>query len=675
MTHPAVSMPSFNVALIGNPNVGKTTIFNALTGLRHNTANYPGVTVEKRWGSLKLRNTAEAVELIDLPGAYSLNPQSPDEEVVRNVLFGKLEGTKKPDLVVMVMDANNFNRNLYLALQVMAVGLPMILVLNMWDEAMQSGKQINLQKIQEELGLVAIPTEGSLGVGIESLRSAIEESLKNKAKPQFPHDVSALSTVERYQLVDRISARVVKEPDQEIRTLSHKIDDVLTHPFLGWLVFGAVMGVIFQSIFSWATPLMDLISQGVESLGQLAAAYLPAGPLESLVVDGMIAGVGNVIVFVPQIFLLFFFIAFFEDFGYMARAAFVLDRIMKKVGLNGKAFLPLLSSFACAIPGIMATRTIPDKNDRLATILVAPLMSCSARLPVYALMIAAFIPEHRIFGIFSSKGITLFAMYFLSIFSGLGIATLFKKTLLKGTKSPFLLELPPYRVPRLQNVLLVMWDRGKEFIRNAGTTIFMLSIILWFLVSYPKSDVIHVKYQEMSRQAAAQSLQAGTLSESQLNKFKHEEASEQLQFSFAGRLGRVIEPVIRPLGFDWKIGIGLVSSFAAREVLVSTLAIIYNVGNDSNESSTDLISALRNAKDPVTGKAVYTPLIAVGIMVFFVLACQCLSTVAIVRRETGGWSWPLFMITYMTILAWAGAFLVHQGGLLYFAMLDKFALH
>jgi len=655
-----VSSSPLTVALIGNPNVGKTTIFNALTGLRHNTANYPGVTVEKRWGSLKLKNTVEPVELIDLPGAYSLNPQSPDEEIVRNVLFGNQTGTTKPDLVVMVVDANNFNRNLYLTLQVMAVGLPMILVLNMWDEAMQSGKKINLAKLRAELGVVAVTTEASLGVGIELLRTAIETGLVSQSKPNLRHDISKMKTTERYQLIDRLASQMVTEPAEEVRTISHKIDDVLTHPILGWLVFVVVMGVIFQSIFSWATPLMDLISKGVEELGKLAAAFLPAGPLESLVVDGVIAGVGNVIVFVPQIFLLFFFIAFFEDFGYMARAAFVLDRVMKKVGLNGKAFLPLLSSFACAIPGIMATRTIPDKNDRLATILVAPLMSCSARLPVYALMIGAFIPDGRFLGIFGYKGVTLFSMYFLSIFAGLGMATLFRKTLLKGTLSPFLLELPPYRVPRLQNVMLVMWDRGKEFIKNAGTTIFMLSIILWFLVSYPKSDAVKTHYQNL-RQQAAQSLQADDF-KNKIVVLNHEEAGEQLKKSFAGRLGRVIEPVIRPLGFDWKIGIGLVSSFAAREVLVSTLAIIYNVGDDANENSKDLIAALRKAKDPVTNKPVYTPLIAIGIMVFFVLACQCMSTVAIVRRETGGWGWPLFMISYMTFLAWMGAFLVHQGG-------------
>lgn len=648
------------VALIGNPNVGKTTIFNALTGLRHTTANYPGVTVEKKWGKLKVKNANTDIDILDLPGTYSLNPQSPDEEVVRSVLMGDQAGTKKPDLVAVIVDANNFNRNLYLTLQVMAMGIPTILVLNMWDEAVQSGKNIDLEKIKEEFGIDCVPTEAHLEIGIEVLKGSIERCLKNPAQPKLTKNISTLSIPERYKLIDQLASKIITEPREEVRTLSHKIDDVLTHPFLGWIAFLGVMGVIFQSIFSWATPLMDFISSGVGLIGKLAASILPDGQLESLIVDGVIAGVGNVIVFVPQIFLLFFFIAFFEDFGYMARAAFVLDRVMKKVGLNGKAFLPLLSSFACAIPGIMATRTIQDKNDRLATILVAPLMSCSARLPVYALMIGAFIPSGRVLGIFDNKAVTLLLMYMLSILMGLGMAAIFKKTLLKGSKTPFLLELPPYRVPRIQNVLLVMWDRGKEFIKNAGTTIFFLSIILWFLVSYPKSEAITLKYENL-RHEAKQSLQAEALDAATLS-LSHEEAGEQLRASFAGKLGHVIEPVIRPLGFDWKIGIGLISSFAAREVLVSTLAIIYNVGNEADENSADLIAALQKENHPLTGKPIYTPLVAVGMMVFFVLACQCMSTVAVVKRETGGWGWPLFMIAYMTALAWLGAFFVHQVG-------------
>ncbi len=660
MTSPQLPASPKIVALLGNPNVGKTTIFNALTGLRHTTANYPGVTVERKWGKLKLKEYEESVDLLDLPGAYSLNPQSPDEEIVSNILLGKQAGTSKPDLNIVIVDANNFNRNFYFALQVMSTGIPAVLVLNMWDEAVQSGKKINIAKIKSEFRIECVPTEGNLGVGIEELKSAISRALKARMLPQLKANFSQLSIPERYAIVDRLTSEMVVQPEQAVRTTSHKIDDVLTHPFWGWIIFITVMAVIFQSIFSWATPLMNWIASVVAAFGRLAASVLPDGQLESLVVDGIIAGVGNVIVFIPQIFLLFFFIAIFEDFGYMARAAFVLDRVMKKVGLNGKAFLPLLSSFACAIPGIMATRTIQDKNDRLATILVAPLMSCSARLPVYALMIGAFIPSRPVLGLLNLKGVTLLSMYLLSIFSGLTMATIFKKTLLKGKQSAFLLELPPYRIPRLQNALLVMWDRGKEFIKNAGTTIFFISIILWFLVSYPKNNDVAFKYQIHHREAA-QSLTAADLDARNLQ-LDHEEAAEKIQNSYAGKLGKLIEPVIKPLGFDWKIGIGLISSFAAREVLVSTLAIIYNVGDKADEHSTDLITSLQKAADPITGKPVYTPLVAVGIMVFFVLACQCMSTVAIVKRETGGWGWPLFMVAYMTVLAWCGAFIVYQGG-------------
>lgn len=648
------------VVLLGNPNVGKTTLFNALTGLRHTTANYPGVTVEKKWGKLKIEETGEALDLIDLPGTYSLNPHSPDEEIVRNVLLGRQAGTSKPDLVVIVLDSNNFTRNLYLALQVLALDLPVVLALNMWDESLQSGKKIDLKKIKEELGVDCVATEGHLGVGVGALKTLIGKKIANPQKRDVKIDVEHRTIAQRYDIIDVLAAKIVSEPAQEVRTLSHKIDDVLTHPFWGWVIFLLVMLVIFQSIFSWAAPLMDFISSGVDALGAAAAAILPDGQLQSLVVDGMIAGVGNVAVFVPQIFLLFFFIAVFEDFGYMARAAFVLDRVMKKVGLNGKAFLPLLSSFACAIPGIMATRIIPDKKDRLATILVAPLMSCSARLPVYALMIGAFIPAQPILGFLNLKGATLLTMYFLSIFAGLGMATLFKKTFLKGSRTPFLLELPPYRIPRIQNVLLVMWDRGKEFIKNAGTTIFCISIILWFLASYPQSKEIQYRYENL-KQAAEQTLSAEAL-EQRMTELDHEQAGAQLESSYAGQLGKWLEPAIRPLGFDWKIGIGLISSFAAREVLVSTLAIIYNVGDDADETSVDLITSLQREKDPVSGKPIYTPLVAVALMVFFVLACQCMATVAVVQRETGGWGWPIFMIVYMNVLAWLGAFVTYQGG-------------
>lgn len=647
------------VAFLGNPNVGKTTLFNVLTGLRHTTGNYPGVTVERVAGVVKLP-AGETIEILDLPGSYSLEPKSPDEEVVRHVLEGAQQGVRKPDLVVLVLDANNFERNLYLTLQVIDTGIPVLLALNMWDSAMESGKKIDLTKLQNLLGVTCVKTVANRGVGADDLKKAIELLLASAPQTGENFHFKSLSIEERYKHIEEISAQVIERPDQEVVTISDRIDAFLTDPFWGWFAFIGLMALVFQSIFSWASPFMDLISAGVEKFGVVAAAVLPDGQLESLVVDGMIAGVGNVIIFLPQIFLLFFFIALFEDFGYMARAAFVLDRVMKKVGLNGKAFLPLLSSFACAIPGIMATRTIPDRKDRLATTLVAPLMSCSARLPVYALMIGAFIPGKQVLGFFDLKGITLLAMYFLSIFAGLTMATLFRKTLLKGKYTPFLLELPPYRIPRMNTVFAMMWTRAREFLINAGSIIFMISIVLWFLVSYPKNDHLDQKYNEL-RNTAEVSL-AGSALEAKIDKLEKLENGERLQLSFAGRLGTFIEPAIKPLGFDWKIGIGLVSSFAAREVLVSTLAIIYNVGEDADETSVDLIEALRAERDPVTGKPLYTPLVAVSLMVFFVLACQCMSTIAIVKRETNSWRWPLFMFSYMTVLAWLGSFTVFQGG-------------
>ncbi|OGW69674.1 MAG: ferrous iron transport protein B, partial [Omnitrophica bacterium GWA2_50_21] len=443
-------------------------------------------------------------------------------------------------------------------------------------------------------------------------------------------------------------------------TVSERMDQILTHRVWGLLFFMAIMGVIFQSIFTWAEFPMKALESAIKNLGSFTGGILPAGQLNSLVVDGMIAGVGNVVVFLPQIFLLFFFIALLEDFGYMARAAFVLDRIMKKVGLNGKAFLPLLSSFACAVPGVMATRTIENRSDRLATILVAPLMSCSARLPVYALMIGAFIPAGRFYGVFSYKAVTLFSLYFLSLLTGLGMAALFRRTLLKGNQTPFIFELPPYRLPNIKSVLRTMWDRGKEFIYRAGTIIFFISVILWFLASYPKDPAVEKNYQAQRQQLSV--TLTGDALKTELANLERTVSGDRLKISFAGRLGQAIEPVIEPLGFNWKIGIGLIASFAAREVLVSTLAIVYNIGQDADEKNVDLISALQAEKDPVTGKPAYSPLVAISLMVFFVLACQCMSTLAIVRRETNTWGWPLFMFTYMTILAWVGSFLVYQGG-------------
>jgi ferrous iron transport protein B len=654
------------IALVGNPNTGKTTIFNALTGLRHSTANYPGVTVEKRAGQMKL-STGEEVSVLDLPGTYSLAPRSLDEEIVRDVLTGVRKDTPPPDLVLVILDANNLERNLYLATQVLELGIPTILILNMWDMAGESGVAVDLEKFAELTGASCVPTVGMRRENIRELKLTIEKELKKS--PTFPRPAidrtgaevpDLLSPEARYQKIEGILERTMKRVPQKEQTGSEKLDRVLTHRVWGLVVFIGVMWIIFQSIFSWAKVPMEWISHGIEHVSFLAKAWLPAGALQNLVADGIIAGVGNVIVFLPQIFLLFFFIAFFEDTGYMARAVFVLDRIMKMVGLNGKAFLPLLSSFACTVPGVLATRTIADRKDRLATILVAPLMSCSARLPIYTLLIAAFIPDKTIFNLVSLQGFTLLAMYLLSIGAGLGMAALFRKTFLKGNRMPFVFELPPYRFPHFKTILATMWDRGKEFIYRAGSIIFLLSIVLWFLVSYPKDPGAMAKFSA-DRQATAKTFSGEVLQE-RLEVIEHEEKDQQLRSSYAGSLGHVIEPAIRPLGFNWEIGIGIVASFAARELLISTLAIAHHVQMGGKGMTAGLIDALQKQRSGETGKLVYTPLVALSLMVFYVLACQCFSTFAIVKRETGSWGWMIFMITYMTGLAWGSSFLVYQSG-------------
>ncbi len=666
------------IVLLGNPNVGKTTLFNALTGMRQATANYPGVTVAKKTGTLKLTD-GTAVTVIDLPGTYSLLPKSLDEDVVHNVLLGDQIDTPKPDAIVLVIDANNLERNLYLASQVIEIGIPVIMALNMWDLAQESGLTIRLKSLEQSLGVQCIPTVAARGEGIQLLKDCIEKVLAEPALhipktlalelpqsvkeelyaisamigPLLPQRKEAvqgealrlltdhgfrgplfqsadsdplrhavarsretlqeqsiswrtLETTQRYAAIDLLCQKSVSRQTLKKETWSDRLDYVFTHKIWGLASFIGIMALVFQSIFSWASVPMDWIAAGVDALGSGVSGIMPEGVLQSLVVDGMIAGVGNVVIFLPQIFILFFFIALFEDFGYMARAAFVLDRLMKKVGLNGKAFLPLLSCFACAIPGILATRTIQDKNDRLATILVAPLISCSARLPVYALMIGAFIPAVPVFAGFDLKGITLLAMYFLSIVACLGMAALFRGTFLKGNRTPFVFELPPYRVPNLKTVLMTMWDRGKEFLYRAGTIIFCMSIVLWALVSYPKDPSIEQRYDQLK--AMASQTYDGALLEERLSALDNEASGDALRHSFAGRAGKVIEPIIKPLGFDWKIGIGLIGSFAAREVLVSTLAIAYNVGQDADESSVDLIDALQQEKNALTGKPIYTPL-------------------------------------------------------------------
>ena len=729
------------VVLCGNPNCGKTTLFNALTGLRAKVGNYSGVTVERKEGRL-LRAPADTVfTILDLPGTYSLSPQSLDEQIARDVLLHRLADVAAPDLVVVVVDASNLQRNLYFATQVIELGYPTLVALNMMDVAQENGHAIDAAKLSRELGAEVFPLVSSRGEGVEALREAIVarssrpvEAPTNRRFAEFPPllavEINALAVelhlhfgrrefqphaealllicdekflplsgglypapllarivaararldaagldwrsaaIEgRYTRISAIQEAVTTETVTSTENLSDRIDRVVTHKVWGTLIFIGIMALMFQSIFTIAQWPMNMLESSVGWFGGVVGRMLGEGALHSLLVDGVIAGVGAVVVFLPQICLLFFFIGLLEDTGYMARAAFLMDRLMSKVGLHGKSFIPMLSSFACAIPGIMATRTIESPKDRLVTILVAPLMSCSARLPVYTLLIAACIPPKRFAGIFGLQGLTMLAMYLLGIVVALAMAWLFKKTLLKGPTPMLILELPPYKHPLPRTVLRHMWDRSRLFLRRAGTVILGINILLWFLATYPKSEALEKDYAAKRQAIAAtpgpgldsKTFEAGRAA--RLAALDNEEAGEKLRHSFAGRGGKLLEPFIAPLGFDWKIGIGIVSSFAAREVFVSTMSLVYNVGkgDDSDQAGLTLAQTLREERR-ADGTPVYTTLVGVTLMVFYVFALQCVSTLVIVRRETNSWKWPLFQWLYMGALAWVLAFITYQGG-------------
>jgi len=724
--------PTKHIVLAGNPNSGKTTLFNALTGLRAKVGNYPGVTVERKEGRLQGASKDKPVIVLDLPGTYSLSPQSLDEQVARDVLFHRLPSVPPPDLVIVVVDASNLQRNLYFATQVIELGYPTFVALNMTDVATENGHDIDAAHLSKALGVPIFPVVANKGEGVKALRDAIIAAGTRKNSPVVPKQFCALPgafTVEvttlagkliqafpescfqsrseallvlsdekflplsgthypeairsavvsarlrldkekvdwrsvaievRYARIAEIQQAVTTETFAEKETLSDRLDHVLTHKFWGLFIFVGIMTLMFQSMFSFAELPMTLFEQGVGWIGNQVGSWIAPGPLNDLIVNGAINGVGAVVVFLPQICLLFLFIGLLEDTGYMARAAFLMDRLMSKVGLHGKSFIPMLSSFACAIPGIMAARTIESPKDRLVTILVAPLMSCSARLPVYTLLIAACIPDKRVFGFLKLSGLTMLSMYLLGIIVALFMAWLFKKTLLKGPTPMLIMELPPYKRPLIRIVLRHMWDRSKLFLKRAGTVILGINILLWFLATYPKDSSIGPNY-ESQRQAinATASMDA----EAKIEALNKQEAGDKLRHSFAGRLGQFIEPTIRPLGFDWKIGIGIVSSFAAREVFVSTMSLVYNVGeaDDSDEGTQTLAQTLREQTHG-DGSPVYTTLVAVTLMVFYVFALQCVSTIVIVRRETNGWKWAVFQWLYMGVLAWVLAFVTYQGG-------------
>ena len=656
--------PHPTIALAGNPNAGKTTLFNSLTGLNQKVANYPGVTVERKEGVWHLGDVPAT--LIDLPGLYSLDATSLDERIAREVLTGERDDTAAPDVIISVVDATNLERNLYLTTQLFEFGIPVIVALTMIDVFEKQKHEIDIARLSDSLGVPVVAVNAKGDRGKDELVALVMRSVTSTEKIRKPAfslngnsgDGDAARIFARYNFISNAVQESVRHNDRREHRRSEKIDRILTHKFFGLAILVLILLTVFQAIFSWATLPMDLLEQGFGALGDGARSILPEGILADLVVDGIIAGVGGVLVFLPQILLLFLFISILEDTGYLARAAFLLDKLMSRVGLHGKAFLPLMSSFACAIPGIMATRTIENKRDRFATILIAPFMSCSARLPVYTLMIGAFFAGQTVFGFLSLGAVLMLAMYTLGIVVALVVAFILKRTVLKAPPPPFIMELPPYRMPSIRTVFQNMLTRAWLFVKRAGTVILAISIILWALMYFPRSEPASVP-PAITQTEAINDPATGQPGDPAVELPLPE--SEQLRNSFAGRLGHLIEPVIQPLGFDWKIGVALIASFAAREVLVSTLSIIYNVGKDENEESETLISAIRNAKDD-EGRIVWTPLTALTLMVFFVLAMQCMSTVAIVRRETNSWSWTLFMVGYMTALAYIAALITYQGG-------------
>ncbi|MDP2316021.1 MAG: ferrous iron transport protein B [Pseudomonadota bacterium] len=712
----AAALP--RVALAGNPNTGKTSLFNRLTGANARVGNYPGVTVEREIGRWSI--DIGPVEVMDVPGAYSLAARSSEEQVAMRALFG-LDGDVRPSAVILVVDATQLVRNLYFALQLIEAGVPLVIALNLMDVARSQGNPPDPVRVSDALGVPVVAVSANTGEGLAALGVAVSKVLarpdegRARVTWRYPsaaeRDVTrlvplvtsadptgappaearalaiwALLSVEpgdelldipanvrrevatvraaadaagrdldteiigaRYRYLDGLG--LARPPSTRI-TLTDRVDAWVLHPVFGLVSFLFVMGVLFQSLFAWSDPFIGAIEAAFAWLGDGTRAVLPPGILADFLVDGIINGFGSVLVFLPQILMLFAMLGFLEDSGYMARVAYLVDRGMKAVGLHGKAFVPMLSGYACAVPAIMATRTLERRRDRLLTMMVVPLMSCSARLPIYTLIIASLFPvDGRFLWIFPVQGSMMVFMYVFSTLMALLAAGVLGKTLLRGPKVPLLLELPPYRLPRASSVLRQMWLRAKMFVTEAGTVILGCTIALWFLLAFPRNVVFDKDYD---------SLRAGA-SDEVVEMLDAEQSAERLQKSYGGRLGKLIEPAIAPLGFDWKIGIGLVGAFAAREVFVSTMGVVYGIGADTDEESTPLRDRIRAEKHP-DGSPIYTPLMGLSLMIFFALSAQCMSTLAVVKRESRSWRWPIFLFSYMTVLAWVVSFAVYQGG-------------
>ena len=704
-----MSTACMTVALAGNPNSGKTTIFNNITGARQHVGNYAGVTVERREGFRRFQG--QDLLLVDLPGTYSLTANSLDEIVARNVIIDE-----KPDLIVNILDASNLERNLYLALQLLELERPLVLALNMTDMAEKAGIRINSDVLRTRLGVPVVKLIGNRNQGTEELLQTVVESskrtiyrpfsidygakieaaivevteaLQNLTHVKFPIRWLAVKLLEndtevqasllkieggsavaaivarvrnktavllgeeleiamaeaRYRVVADIVAEFVDSSGRQEQTVSDRIDRVLTHRVLGLPLFFGIMWLLFNVVFTVGEIPQGWIEDAVKGFSELVSANLAEGELRSLLVDGIIGGVGSVLTFLPSILLLFFGIALLEDTGYMARAAFVMDRVMRAVGLHGKSFIPLLLGFGCSVPAVMGARTLENKSDRMVTILVSPLMSCSARLPVYTLLIAAFFSENV-------AGSVLFSIYFLGISLAILMALVFRKWMFPGASEPFIMEMPPYHLPTLRSIAIHMWERSILYLKKAGTLILAASILIWFITNYPANVEYSKDYDAAKGQITEQYDEVAA--KPLLAQLDQEQAGEKLALSYAGQFGHFIEPVIKPLGFDWKMGVGLVSAVAAKEVLVSTLATIYSVG-DVEEDSQSLQEAL-------AADAAFSPLVAFSLMVFTLIYSPCLAVLAVVRRETNSWKWPAFSFVYSTTLAWIMSFVVYQGG-------------
>jgi ferrous iron transport protein B len=690
------------VAIAGNPNAGKTTLFNVLTGSRDRVGNYPGVTVERRAGDMPVPGH-DKVELVDIPGTYSLVARTGEEQIALEALLG-LHGERAPDAVIVCVDATQLVRGLYLVLQLLELGAPVVVALTMVDEAGDGAP--DAAALARKIGCPVVPVIAHRKQGLKELEQALARRLDAPERREVwqwkpsarlrerllevraalpdgwptsdamalwavmsvdtddelghvPAELRTAATVPpdearaiddevigaRYAWLDREVAPLLSRPPDRSRT--DRVDRVLIHPVAGLAVFLALLFVVFQALFAWAEPAIRLIEAIFSRLGDGVRALLPAGIVTDFLAEGLLAGVGSVVVFLPQILLLFFFLGLLEDSGYMARVAYLVDRIMRALNLHGRAFVPILSGFACAVPAIMATRTMERRRDRLLTMLVVPLTTCSARLPVYTLVIASLFPRRKMAGIFPVQGLLMVFMYGFGIASALLAAAVLSRVIkpLRARHLPFVIELPPYRLPRLRDVLHMMWQRSRSFLSEAGTVIVAGSIVLWVLLSFPRPPVQAAPAGAAVTQPAHPDL----------------DRSERLRHSYAGRIGHTVEPMLSPLGFDWKIGIGIIGAFAAREVFVSTMGVVYGVGADADEQNLSLRDKIRAERRP-DGRPVYTPLVGLTLMLFFALSCQCMSTLAVVRRETNSLRWPAFLFAYMTVLAWLVAAGVYQGG-------------